>query len=122
MKLLTLITLLLTINIASAQNANAIFKAIGKSDISALSANFSDDIEICIGTDQDFYSKSEAAEKLKSFFGQVKPSAGSFLHEGSSKDNSSKYSVGTMNSSKGKYRVFVYYKEKKITGFLFNKE
>lgn len=107
---------------ASAQDAKSLFSAIGKANVEALSANFSNDMEICIGTEQDFYNKAQAKARLKKFFAEVSPSAGSFKHKGNSKDKSSEYSVGEVATAKGKYRVFIYYEGSKVTGLMFNPE
>jgi hypothetical protein len=120
MRLFSIILLTLLSNIAISQND--VFAAIGKADVKALSENFSNDIEICIGTEQDFYSKSGAIRRLEKFFKQVEPKSSAFKHKGNSKDKTSKYSVGTMNSTKGNYRVFVYYEGPKVTGLMFNLE
>jgi hypothetical protein len=120
MRLFSIILLALISNIAIGQND--IFKAIGKADVSALSETFSNDIEICIGTEQDFYSKGGAIKRLEKFFGQVEPKSSAFKHKGNSKDKTSEYSVGTMTTTKGNYRVFIYYEGSKVTGLMFNLE
>ncbi len=122
MRIFSILIFTLIVNFLSAQDDKSLFSAIGKADIETLSTNFDSDIEICIGVDQDFYSKSEAKKKLKGFFSEVTPSAGSFLHKGSNKNKSSKYSVGELKTAKGKYRVFIYYEGAKISGLMFNPE
>lgn len=122
MRLFSIIIFSIVAQIAIAQNANALFTAIGKSDIATLSANFSSDIEICIGTAQDFYTKNEAKTRLNQFFTEVSPSSGSFLHKGKAKDNSSEYSVGNLKTEKGNYRVFIYFEGSKVVGLMFNPE
>ncbi|WP_235298692.1 DUF4783 domain-containing protein [Portibacter marinus] len=98
-----------------------IFTAIGNSDAQTLSQSFANDIEICIGTDQDFYSKAGAVKKLDAFFSKVKPKDSKFKHKGSNKDKTSEYSVGSMNTESGTYRVFIYYEGSKVSGIHFNK-
>lgn len=120
MRLLSIIIFAFISNLAIGQSK--LFTAIGKSDVATLSANFSNDMEICIGTEQDFYSKSGAVKRLEKFFKEVSPQSSSFKHKGNNKDKTSEYSVGTMSSEKGKYRVFIYYEGDKVTGLMFNKE
>lgn len=120
MRLFSIILLTLIANISIGQTK--LFSAIGKADVTALSENFSNDIEICIGTEQDFYSKSGAIRRLERFFDQVKPKSSNFKHKGNSKDQSSNYSVGTMTSAKGNYRVFIYFEDSQVTGLMFTKE
>lgn len=122
MKIFSIIILAFSLQFGNTQDANALFKAIGEQNINVLSDQFVDDLELTIGTDQDFYSKSEAKQRLQSFFSEVKPSSGTFLHKGSSKDKTSNYSVGEMNSAKGKYRVFIYFEGNKISSISFNPE
>ena len=107
---------------ASAQDAKSLFSAIGKADIATLSANFSNDMEICIGTEQDFYNKAEATQRIKKFFTDVNPKSGNFKHKGNSKDKSTEYSVGELSTAQGKYRVFIYFEGSKVVGLMFNPE
>ncbi len=99
-----------------------LFSAIGKADVNALSVNFSNDVEICIATEQDFYTKSGAVKRLEKFFAKVEPKSSAFKHKGNNKDKTSEYSVGTMSTAGGNYRVFIYFENSKITGLMFNKE
>jgi hypothetical protein len=122
MRLFSAIILAFLVNTAYSQDAKALFVAIGNGDVEKVSAAFGNDMEICIGTKQDFYSKAEAKNKLKQFFGEVGPSSGSFLHKGTAKDQSSEYSVGVLNTKKGKYRVFVYFEGSQVVGLMFNPE
>ena len=107
---------------AYAQDAKALFRAIGNADAQAFASVFTNDVEICIGVDQDFYSKSQAVKKLDNFLKQVSPRSSKHLHEGQSKDNKSRYSVGTLQSNNGKFRVFIYYEGNKVAGLMFNPE
>ena len=120
MRLLSIMIFAFITNIAVGQSN--LFTAIGKSDVATLSAQFSNDMEICIGTEQDFYSKAEAVKRLEKFFTEIGPKSSAFKHKGNNKDKTSEYSVGTMNTDKGKYRVFIYYEGDKVTGLMFNPE
>ncbi len=122
MRVFSIFIFVLIANISFAQDANSLFKAIGNSDVTTLSANFSNDMEICIGTKQDFYTKAEAKARLTKFFSEINPKSSNFLHKGNAKDNSSEYSVGELNSAKGKYRVFIYYEGAKVVGLMFTPE
>ena len=120
MRIFSTIMLLFLIQLGFAQSE--LFVAIGNSDAVTLSKNFSNDVEVCIGADQDFYSKAAAINKLDDFFSQVKPKKSTFKHKGSNKEKTSEYSVGTMNTDKGTYRVFIYYENDKVSGIHFNLE
>jgi len=120
MRVFSIILFAFITNIAIGQSN--LFTAIGKADVATLSAQFSNDMEICIGTEQDFYSKSEAVKRLEKFFAEVGPKSSAFKHKGNNKDNTSEYSVGTLKSNKGDYRVFIYFEGDKVTGLMFNKD
>lgn len=109
-----------------AQNISSYFKDIAKSDISSLSAKFSEEMEVCVDDEQEFMSKTEAIAAISKFLGDVKPFSGAELHHGSSKTNSSQYRVGQLKSTKGNYRVFIYIegdsKNFEVVGVLFNPE
>jgi hypothetical protein len=102
-----------------AQPVSGIFAAIGKGDVLSISAKFQSDVELCFDTNQDFYSKASAAKELNKFFSKVQPKSCKQLHEGSSKDKSSAYSVGELVTNKGKFRVFLYMEGSKIAGISF---
>jgi len=109
-----------------AQNISGYFKEIAKSDITSLSAKFSEDMEVCVNDEQEFMSKAEAIAAITKFLGEVKPFSGAELHKGSSKTNASQYRVGQLKTAKGNYRVFIYLegdaKNFEVVGVLFNPE
>jgi hypothetical protein len=101
------------------QNSAEIFSSIGKGDVSAFSDKLMADVELCFDTQQDFFSKAEAVKKLKAYLTKIKPISAKHMHNGSSKDNSSTYSVGELNTETGNFRVFVYFEGNKIAGISF---
>lgn len=122
MRIFSIIILSMVMQLGFSQDGAELFTAIGNSDTKTLSAKFINDMEICIGSEQDYYTKAEAVARLDKFFNEVSPKSCSFLHKGSSKDKTSKYSVGVMDSSKGKYRVFIYFEGDKVSSVMFNPE
>ena len=66
--------------------------------------------------EEGVYSQIQAKLILKTFFLKNKPSNFTVVHNGDSK-NSSHYSIGNLETSKGTYRTYILYKEidKKIT-------
>lgn len=102
-----------------AQNSAEIFSAIGNGNVPAFSDKFTAEVELCFDTQQDFFAKSEAIQKLSAFLIKIKPTSGKHMHNGSSKDNKTTYSVGEVISEKGKFRVFVYFEGNKIAGISF---
>ena len=91
------------------QNTAVIESAFSSGVASKLSGEMAKDIELCIGTDVEFYSASQAIQALNKWFGQVKVSAVSGKIVGGS---AVKYYNGDITSEKGNFRLFVYYNEK----------
>ena len=108
------------------QNISNYFKDIGKSDLTALSAKFSEDMEVCVNDEQEFMSKAEAIKAITDFLAEKKPISAAELHQGSSKSKNSQYRVGQLKTAKGNFRVFIYLegdsKDYEIVGILFNPE
>lgn len=128
MKNLFLISIILTLfsSVSYGQNISSFFKDIGKSDLSSLSAKFSEDMEVCVNDAQEFMSKSEAITAITDFLKKSSPISGSELHQGSSKSKNSQYRVGQLKTAKGNFRVFIYLEgdgnDYEIVGILFNPE
>lgn len=112
--------------LSTAQNISSYFKDIGKSDLSKLTAKFSDDMEVCVNDSQEFMTKEEAIKAINDFLANSKPISGSELHQGSSKSKNSQYRVGQLKTAKGNFRVFIYLEgdgdDYEIVGILFNPE
>ncbi len=128
MKNLFLTGILLTFfgSISFGQNISSYFKDIAKSDLSAISERFSEDMEVCVNDEQEFMSKAEAIKAISTFLEDMKPISASELHQGSSKSKNSQYRVGQLKTSKGNFRVFIYLEgdasDYEIVGILFNPE
>lgn len=109
-----------------AQNISSYFVDIAKKDISAMTAKFSEDMEVCVNDSQEFMDKAEAIAVVKNFLEEIEPISGSELHQGSSKTKSSQYRVGQLKSAKGNFRVFIYLEGEgdnfEIVSLLFNPE
>lgn len=92
-----------------AQSFDNIANAIRTGNASALAGNFQANVEITIKDAGNSYSKSQAEMVLKNFFSTHQPKAFSIAHEGTSPEGS-KYFIGTLNTSAGNYRTYVYAK------------
>jgi len=109
MKNLVLIIVLSFIGtVGFGQNLSNYFKQLGKSDLSSVSAKFSDDMEVCIYDTQEFMTKAEAVKAISDFLANSGPISGSELHQGNSKKKTTQYRVGQLKTSKGNFRVFIY--------------
>ena len=85
--------------------------AIQAGNAKALAAYFDNTVEITIQNDEGVvYSKAQAEQVMKDFFMKNSPTSFKIMHKGSSVGNSM-YGIGTMQTSKGGYRVNVFYKK-----------
>ncbi len=80
-----------------------IFKSIEKGDVEELCNYFSESIELILVDKEGIYSKTQASQILKQFFHANRPEKFNVLHQGGSE--SAKYAIGTLTTTKGKYRV-----------------
>ena len=113
MKQLIFISLLLpTLAFAPADemSMDRIIKAISSGDASTLSSFFDETVELSILGEEDVYDRGEAAAVVKEFFAGHAPSAYSQVHEGTSKGNDSRYSIGNLTAGGKTFRVYVYTK------------
>ena len=92
-----------------AQSFDIIANAIRTGNSSSLSANFQGTVEITVKDAGNSYSKSQAEMVLKNFFANHQPKSFSIAHEGTSPEGS-KYFIGSLSTSAGNYRVYVYAK------------
>jgi len=93
----------------SAQGFDNIIAAFKNGDASAIAKNFEGNVEITIKTGSISYSKSQAELVIKSFFTAHKPKTFAVAHEGTSPQGS-KYLIGSLTTSSGNYRTYVYAK------------
>ena len=97
---------------ASAQGFDNIVAAFKSGDASAIARNFEGNVEITIKTGGTSYSKSQAEMVLKNVFASHKPKTFAGTHEGTSPQGS-KYFIGSLTTSSGNYRTYVYAKTMK---------
>jgi Domain of unknown function (DUF4783) len=89
---------------------DAISKAISSGDADALSKYFAENLEISIMDKEASYTKTQATEVVRTFFGSNKPKGFSPVHNGTSRESSDQYCIGNMASANGNYRVYIYLK------------
>jgi len=105
-----LLTVFACISFASSQTAvDVISNALKNGDAPALSAYFHTTIDLTVVQKQATYSKSQAEQVVKNFFSENKPSAFTVNHNGTSGEGS-KYIIGTLTTSSGDFRVYIYFK------------
>jgi hypothetical protein len=98
-------------------NLDAINRALNAGDVDALSKYFAENVEISILDKEQSYNKAKAAETLRTFFGSNKPKSFAQVHQGTSRENSDQYCIGTLTASSGNFRVYIYLK---VNGNSFN--
>lgn len=101
--------LLLTLMIWDQQLAlETITKAISTGNVTALEPYLDKSVEIAILEQENMYSKTEAVQILKTFFGKNKPQAFNQMHTGQSKGKEAHYSIGNLTTTSGTFRVYIY--------------
>lgn len=86
-----------------------ITNALKTGNAPGLSAYFHTTIDLTIIQKQATYSKSQAEQVVQNFFSSNKPSNFTVDHKGTSGEGS-QYIIGTLNTSTGDYRVYIYFK------------
>jgi hypothetical protein len=95
---------------ASAQGFDDIAAHIRKGDAPGLAKYFQGNVEINIKDAQNSYSKLQAEAVLKNFFSMHVPKTFTIVHQGQSPEGA-KYFIGTLSTSAGTYRTYVYAKQ-----------
>jgi len=90
-------------------DASEVNNALKTGNAKVLSSNFHSSIDLTILQKQGTYSKAQAEQIIQSFFDEHKPSSYKPNHTGASGDGS-KYMIGTLETAKGNFRVYIYYK------------
>jgi len=85
-------------------------EAIAKGDAASMSAWFHQSLEMTILEDKYETSKNQASRILESFFKKHIPSGFTISFEGTKEQ--SKYAIGTLTTSKGNFRVNMYFLSK----------
>lgn len=107
---LTLFAMTLLMPQGRAQSFDDIAANIRKGDATSIAKYFNNNVEISIKDAQNSYSKSQAEAVLRNFFGQHAPKAFNIVHQGQSPEGA-KYFIGTLSTSAGTYRTYVYAKQ-----------
>ena len=95
---------------ASGQNSvDEISAALKSGNAKALATYFHATIDLTILQKQGTYSKSQAELIVQNFFTENKPSNFEVDHNNTTNEGS-KYIIGTLTTSTGEYRVYIYFK------------
>ena len=94
-----------------AQNMENVSAAIKSGNAKEVAKYFDNSIEITILNTERDYSKTQGEMVLKDFFAHNTPTSFNLIHKGSSKQGS-QYGIGTLITNTGKFRTYVYIKQK----------
>jgi hypothetical protein len=84
--------------------------AIKSGNAKVLAQYFDNSVEITTLDKEGAYSRSQAELVVKDFFSKNTPKSFNIIHQGSSGGNS-KYGIGTLVTTSGSYRTYVYIKK-----------
>ena len=83
-------------------------RAIGNGNVEQLTQFMDAEVELSILEEEDLYSRSEAATRLRQFFAKFGPKAFNQVHQGSSKAADAEYVIGNLATERGNLRVYIY--------------
>ncbi len=89
---------------------DGIINAIKAGNASELAKYFNNNIELALSDIDDMYSKNQAELIIKDFFKKHPPTGFNILHKGGKE--TSRYAIGNLSTSNGKFRVTILIKVK----------
>jgi len=101
---------MLSVNLFSLPLPNSIVNALKSGNASELAKFMESSIDLSIPENEGIFSKAQSELILKTFFTKHKPSSFKVMNNGDAK-NHTHYSIGTLDTSKGQFRVYILYKE-----------
>jgi hypothetical protein len=102
----------LLIMAVAVSDLESIATAIRSGNAKALSVHFDTMVELKAGDKEGTYSKAQAEQIMKDFFGQFPPKSFTFVHDGPSTGNNSSYAIGKYVSGTKQFRTSVYLRKK----------
>ncbi len=102
------VILMFVIHLGYAQNSDVsseIAMALNNGDATRLSVQMNSNIELVIGNKNDVFSKQQATGIISDFFKKNKVGSFVVLHNG--KKESSGFTIGTLKTNNGDYRVYI---------------
>ncbi|HMG14618.1 MAG TPA: DUF4783 domain-containing protein [Saprospiraceae bacterium] len=89
---------------------DAVSRAFKDGNADAVSNYMDSSVDINILGEETTLAKAQAVQSLKNFFSKNKAKGFTQIHTGSSKAKESCYYIGELDSTSGKYRVYIYFK------------
>ncbi len=91
---------------AQAKPAEAIGNAIKSGNANAVSRYFGPSIDITVNNSSSTYSRTQGEQVLRDFFSQVRDF--DVDYSGASTSSNSSFTIGTLNTANGKYKVYMF--------------
>ena len=104
-----LIAIFVTLSILALRAQPALYEALGKGDVTGISAYFGNKVELTIGEKEAVISKEEAQAQLREFFAANPAKGYRAMHTGASKGNESNYTIGELATDTRTFRVYIYF-------------
>jgi hypothetical protein len=107
-RVLFLVGFLLSCSITDAQKKeDEVFAALQSGNIAQLDKMSNSFLEVIIENDGPFKNKAESLSALDNFLKRVKVKSCRELHQGNSRTNTNRYTIGQMLTQEGEFRVFL---------------
>lgn len=95
------------------QEINQIFTALGGGDVNFLADYLHPRAEVHVMDRISVYDKKAAIKVLTKFYSEYDPVSYKRIHKGSSKAQNSLYSIGSLTTKEGNFRVYLYVRKVK---------
>ncbi len=116
MKTLLALLLFLSPFVASADIPDDVANAIRTGNAKEISKFFSDNVDLKVLEQENIYSKAQAELILKDFFAKHPVQAFTIVHKSQPK-NDSQFTIGSLQTTSGNYRVHYLLKSSMVTQF-----
>lgn len=101
---------IITMSFTSDPIWDAVSRAFKDGNADAISSYMDSSVDLNILGDESTLAKAQVIQSLKNFFVKNRPKAFTQIHQGTSKGKESCYYIGELDSTGGKYRVYIYFK------------
>lgn len=108
MKNLLFLLLFLGASVQMNAQSQQIFNALNAGDAGALGRFFDESVEVIIERDHEVVHSRIATLYVSRFFEKVGVKSCKEVHQGASKGNAAKYTIGQLSTNQGEYRVYLY--------------
>ena len=95
---------------AQADVKDQVVAALGSGDAAVLARNMVANVDMTLPTASDYYSKAQAEQMLRKFFGQHTPQGMTIQHEGTNRSGDH-YFIGQLGTANGDFRVTFFLKK-----------